>query len=88
MAINILTKIEQTLRGICFIIYLAAASTFLVIETLFHPLYPKLDQLSGNYFSTNFKRGPLNHYFVHYWAVGLFQLFGINVIHEFRVRVY
>lgn len=82
---SIITKFEQTLRGICFIIYLTAASTLLIIETLFQSLYPKIDELSGYYFSENFKRGPPSHYIVHYWNEGLFQLFGINIIREFNV---
>lgn len=86
MSMSIIAKAEQIIRGICFVIYLATASTFLILENLFRPLYPKIDELTGYYFSENFKRGPPSHYIVHYWAVGLFQLFGINIVHEFRAE--
>ena len=82
---TIVQRIEQILRGICFFVYLFGVCCILIVEPLFRPIYPSIDSFTGHYFSKNFKQGLVNEYIVKYWCKGVFQLFGINVINEFKV---
>jgi len=70
--------------GICFFVYLLAVCIFLLIEPLLRPTYSVVDSITGHYFSKNFKQGIFSEYVVKYWCKGVFQLFGINVLYEFR----
>lgn len=84
MTMTIVGKFEQVLRGICFFVYLFSVCILLLIEPLFKPLYPIIDNMAGQYFSKNFKQGTPTEYIVKYWCKGVFQLFGINIINEFK----
>jgi 1-acyl-sn-glycerol-3-phosphate acyltransferase len=84
MKMTIVQRIEQILRGICFFVYLFGVCCVLIVEPLFRPIYPSIDSFTGHYFSKNFKQGLVNEYIVKYWCKGVFQLFGINVINEFK----
>jgi len=83
---SLMTKFEQFVRTICFIIWVFVISTILLIESFFHPLYPKINALSGQYFSRKFKRGSIPAYLVHIWGYLSFQLFGISIVQEFRAE--
>jgi hypothetical protein len=82
---NLLPQVERLLRGICFLYHFIVVCSFLAVEVYLRPLWSKLDDKLGGFFSKNFKRRHFYEYGYRFFEQGMFWLFGIHYIADFKV---
>lgn len=84
---SLMSKIESVARAIAFLCHFFMIAVFLVLQALTKPLLPHIDSICDNYFSRNFKEKCVHEYICKKFAIGMFEVFGIRVLSEFKVKL-
>jgi len=79
-------NIERIARGVCFFCHFGLYSTAIFLESIIRPILPMFDDFFDNYFSENYKLRNAGEFLIKSFSKHMFEVFGINVIAEFKVR--
>ena len=88
MKLSLFARLEQLLRVICLILFLAAVITTTLVQQMLIPIFPFINKLTGHYFTKDRKSVPMHVYFQKYFELGMFKLLGIDYIVENRVSMF
>jgi hypothetical protein len=80
-------EIERITRGVCFFVHFGIHALLVVLDAIFHYLIPSLALAVDAYFIETHKVRSPTEYLIKTFASGLFKVFGIRLITEFKVRI-
>ncbi len=82
---NIVQKLEQFGRGICFFCHFGFFSAFLIIEALWRSFIPGLDKCLQWFSCDSQNLRNVGELLAKLFLKGVFDVLGINIITEYRV---
>mmetsp|Transcript_1096 Transcript_1096/g.976 ORF Transcript_1096/g.976 Transcript_1096/m.976 type:complete len:187 (-) Transcript_1096:869-1429(-) len=84
---SIVHTIESVARAVAFLSHFFMIATFLILQAIFKPLLPHIDSICDNYFSRNYKEKGLQEYLCRKFSTGMFQIFGIRILAEYKTDI-